>query len=313
MNQEAVAGKRKTILAIAVVAIVAIAIVASVFAFKALAPEEDATIVITDDYNRTVELPGIPDRIVSVAPTPTELLFAVGAGDHVVGVDDYSDYPAAALNITKVGSYTLNIEAIIGLTPDLIVTSDLVPLAQLDQLQDQGIPYVIFAARTLGDVVDDIRLAGNITGHTEQAETLAQSLQGRIDAVTSKTLADGVSTPKVYVEYYPFWTFGPGSFGDHLISLAGGANIAAETSSEYPLLTSEYVISQDPDVIVYTIGVMTTTTADEIASRPGWDTMTAVANGDIYSMDDNLVSRYGPRVVDGLEQLAEIIHPELFI
>ena len=230
----------------------------------------------------------------------------------MIGVDDYSDYPAAALNITKVGSYTLNIEAIIGLTPDLIVTSDLVPLAQLDQLQDQGIPYVIFAARTLGDVVDDVRLAGNITGHTEQAETLAQSLQGRIDAVTSKTLADGVSTPKVYVEYYPFWTFGPGSFGDHLISLAGGANIAAETSSEYPLLTSEYVISQDPDVIVYTIGVMTTTTADEIASRPGWDTITAVTNEDIYSMDDNLVSRYGPRVVDGLEQLAEIIHPELF-
>lgn len=274
-------------------------------------PEEIGFFVV-DDYGRTVEIEGVPERIVSCAPTPTEIMFAVGAGAQVVGVDDYSDYPSAAQSLPKIGSFTLNLEAIIALQPDLIVSSDLVPLSQLEQLEDQGIPYFIFATRTLEMVYKDISMAGVITGHVVEAEALVSSLKERADAVTEKTLADGVAKPKVYVEYYPMWTYGPGSFGDDLIYLAGGMNIAANTSSEYPMVTDEFVIAQNPDVIVYTTGVMSTTTADTIASRPGWDTMTAVTDDQIYGIDDNLVSRYGPRIVDGLEQLAEIVHPELF-
>lgn len=269
-------------------------------------------VLLVDDYGRTIKLNVIPERIVSVAPTPTEMLFAVGAGDLVVGVDDYSDYPAEVANLTKVGSYTLNTEVIIGLQPDLVVSSDLVPLAQLELLEDRGIPFVILATRTIDDVMKDVRLIGILTGHVEEANELADDLQDRVEAVEAKTLADGVVKPRVYLEYYPYWTYGPGSFGNDLIALAGGINIAENTSSEYPMVTSEFVIAQDPEVIVYTIGYMTTTTGEEIASRPGWDEITAVSDGSIYSMDDNLVSRYGPRIVDGLEELAAILHPDLF-
>ena len=267
---------------------------------------------IVDDYGRAVTLDGVPERIVSVAPTPTEILFAVGAGDQIVGVDDYSDFPSAVANLPKVGAFPLNVESIVALEPDLVVSSDLVPRTQLDQMDAQGIPYVIFADRTLEDVFKTIRLAGVITGHVSEADTLAQTLSNRVDAVTNKTLADGVSTPEIYVEYYPMWTYGPGSFGDDLIRLAGGRNIAENTSSEYPEVTSEFVIAEDPEIIVYTVGVMSTTTPESIAAREGWSNITAVNQDAIYSIDDNLLSRYGPRIVDGLEDLAEIIHPELF-
>ena len=304
----------KTYMMWAAIAVVVTSVVAFTGGYIAGASvsSTDEGILLVDDYGRTIKLDNVPERIVSVAPTPTEILFAVGAGDLVVGVDDYSDYPAEAANLTKVGSYTLSTEVIIGLQPDLVVSSDLVPLAQLELLEDRGIPFVILATRTLDDVMKDIRLVGILTGHVEEANELADDLEDRIEAVEAKTLADGVVKPRVYVEYYPYWTYGPGSFGDDLIALAGGINIAENTSSEYPMVTSEFVIAQDPEIIVYTIGYMTTTTAEEIASRPGWDGISAVTGGCIYSMDDNLVSRYGPRIVDGLEQLAALLHPELF-
>ena len=290
----------------------------AIFAFTggyfvgALMGEGSKAFTIIDDYGRAVTIDGTPQRIVSVAPTPTEILFAVGAGGQVVGVDDYSDYPAATANLTKVGSYTLNTEAIVALQPDLIVAGDLVPRAQLEQIASQGIPYVLFADRTLEDVFKTIRLAGVITGHVDEADQLATELSDRVDAVKAKTLAPNMTTPKVYVEYYPLWTYGPGSFGDDMISLAGGTNIAHNASSEYPEITNEFIIAQDPEIIVYTTGVMSTTTNTSIASRPGWENITAVETDHMYSIDDNLLSRYGPRIVDGFEQLAAIIHPELF-
>lgn len=298
---------------VAVVLIVVAAGLGFISGYLVGSANQPSTMSIVDDYGRTVKLTGTAERIISVSPTPTEMLFAIGAGSHVVGVDDYSDYPAEAANLTKVGSYSLNLEVIISLDPDLIVCSDLVPRAQLDQLATQhGIPYFIFATRTMEDVYKDIRLAGGLTAHTTEADALVTELQTRVNAVTNKTLAAGVSQPRVYIEYYPLWTYGPGSFGDDLIRLAGGKNIASNASSEYPELTSEFIIAQDPDVIVFTIGPMTTTTGAEIASRSGWNAISAVENDEIYSLDDNLLSRYGPRIVDGLEQLAEIVHPELF-
>ena len=270
------------------------------------------TFSIVDDYGRAVDLAGVPQRIVSVAPSTTELMFAVGAGSQVVGVDNYSDYPAEAKNLTQVGSYTLNAEVIMSLNPDLIVCGDLVPRQQLDNLEKQGVPYFIFATRTVEGILKDITLAGGLTGHSLEAQTLAKSLQAKVDAVTNKTLASGVDKPRTYVEYYPMSTFGPGSFGDDMIKLAGGENIAANTSSEYPTLTEEFIIAQDPQVIVYTLGPMTQTTAQDIAGRTNWTNTEAVAHNNIHSMDDNLISRYGPRSIEGLEQLAAIIHPELF-
>jgi iron complex transport system substrate-binding protein len=270
------------------------------------------TFSVVDDYGRTVDLDGVPQRIVSVAASTTEILFAVGAGSQVVGVDNYSDYPAQVKNLTQVGSFTLNSEVIMSLRPDLIVCGDLVPRGQLDSLASQGIPYFIFATRTVAGMLNDLTLAGGLTGHLLEAQSLVRDLQSRIDAVTNKTFADGVDKPMTYVEYYPYYTFGPGSYGDDMIRLAGGRNVAANTSSEYPLLTSEFIIAQDPRVIVYTVGPMTATTASDFAERTDWNNTYAVSHDKIYTMDDNIISRYGPRLVDGLEQLAADIHPELF-
>ncbi|MDD1770031.1 MAG: cobalamin-binding protein [Methanomassiliicoccales archaeon] len=295
-----------------VIAVVASSVIGFSAGYVLSGTQKKVTLNIVDDYGRTVELHGIPQRIVSVAPSPTEILFAVGAGSQVVGVDNYSDYPAQAKNLPQIGSYTLNIEVIMSLKPDLIVSSDLVPRAQLDQLEAQGVPYFIFATRTMEDVIKDLRLAGSLTGHSLEAESLVAGLQARINAVTNKTLASGVEKIRTYIEYYPLWTYGPGSFGNDIIRLAGGANIASNASSEYPELTTEYIIAQDPQVIIYTTGPMTTTIASDFAARSGWSNTYAVSHDKIYSIDDNLVSRYGPRVVDGLEQMAEIIHPELF-
>jgi len=296
--------------ALAFVGIALVAFTGGFYAGAILSAEQTVTIV--DDYGRQIKLTGVPDRIVSIAPTPTEVIFAIGAGDLVVGVDDYSDYPTEANNITRVGNaLELNVEAIVGLKPDLVVTGDLVPKA-LKRVEDRGIPYMVLAARTLSDVVKDIRLMGAVTGHVQDASTLADSLDVRIKAVTNMTLAPTVVRPKVYIEYYEYFTFGPGSFGDDLLRAAGGVNIAGSTSSEYPVVGPEFVVAADPDIIVYTVGVMTTVAPSDFGKRPGWENITAVVDDAIYSIDDNLVSRYGPRVVDGLEQLAAILHPELF-
>jgi len=305
----------KTIWTALVVVLTAVLAFTGGYLVGAMVTETGEGFTVVDDYGRTVTLEAIPERIVSIAPSPTEILFAIGAGPQVVGVDNYSDYPVAARSLPQVGDYTLNIETIISLQPDLIVGGDLVPLAQLEQLEGQGIPYVLLADRTLEDVLKTIRLAGVITGHIEEANEVADSLSDRIDAVKAKTLAPGVLKPKVYIEYDEFmglWTYGPGSFGDDLIIAAGGVNVAHNTSSEYPMVESEFVIAQNPDIIVYTTGPWSTLSEETYINRPGWDTITAVVNGDIYGMDANLLSRYGPRIVDCLEQLAEIVHPELF-
>lgn len=300
---------------------VLIVVLVAVFSFAGgylaalmIAPDE-GTFAVVDDYGRTVTLDGIPQRIVSIAPSPTEILFAVGAGPQVVGVDNYSDYPAEAALLPKVGAFPPSTEAIIALQPDLIVGGDLVPLQQLEQLASQGIPYVLFADRTLEDVIKTIRLAGVITGHVDEADDVASQLEDRIDAVKSKVLSSGLPKPKVYVEYddyMGFWTYGPGSFGDDLIIQAGGVNIAHNTTSEYPTVESEYVIAQDPDIIIYTTGPWSMLSETTYLTRPGWDTITAVEDGAIYGVDANLISRYGPRVIDCLELLAEIFYPEVF-
>jgi iron complex transport system substrate-binding protein len=202
---------------------------------------------------------------------------------------------------------------ILALRPDLILSSDLVPLAQLQQLEEQGIPYIILAARSIEDVFKDIRLVGFITGHVSEANVVVEELEERVAAVTAKTLAVNVSKPRVYVEYFPMWTYGPGSFGDDLIRLAGGANVASNTSAEYVVVTDEFLIAQDPEIIVYTFGPMFNGTTEEtISERQGWSGISAVASGNIHQLEDNLISRYGPRIVDALEQLAVIVHPELF-
>jgi len=189
MSSQKPASSVRTVWIALVVALIAIASFAAGYMTSSAITDKSKGFAIVDDYGRTVTLDGIPDRIICVAPSPTEILFAIGAGDQIVGLDEYSDYPAETEGIVHVGNYTLNEEMIVALQPDLIVGSDLVPRDQLESLKGQGIPYVLFADRTLEDVFKTIRLAGVITGHVEEADQVATALSERVDAVANKTLS----------------------------------------------------------------------------------------------------------------------------
>lgn len=266
---------------------------------------------IVDDLGRTVFVPDNPQRILSLAPSVTEILFILGLENQIVGVDDNSDYPEAAKDKEKVGGWIPDEERIMALRPDLVLVSDMTSQAIISSLEDRGLIVVCLAPKTVEGVIQNIRLVGLITGKEDAAQMIAEGLEQRIEAITSVT-ASQLYRPSVYLEYYPYWTFGPGSFGNDLIVMAGGINIAADTATEYPNISGEYIVGKNPEIIIFTVGHGTTTTVDDIRDRPGFDTIDAVKNNRIHTIDDDILSRPGPRIVDALEQLAYIIHPELF-
>lgn len=268
---------------------------------------------IIDDYGRAVTIPKYPQRIISLAPSITEILYNVQLGNNIIGVDDYSDYPEEAEDKTKIGSYLMpNLEIIISLNPDLILASDMTSKDNVITMEEKGLTVVVLAPETVTGIIQDIRLVGLIGNKTAEANNLADNLEQRIDAVTSKTSDSNLNRPKVYMEYYPYWTYGPGSFGNDMILMAGGKNIAATTATAYSEITNEFVVASNPEIIIFTVGPHASTTVEDIKSRTGWVNTDAVESNNIYTIDDDIISRPGPRIVDALEQLAELIHPDLF-
>jgi iron complex transport system substrate-binding protein len=323
MNDDKVGRASVSIKTITVVLLmVAVAVVGGFFAGYIVGQSSPVTntntgLTFVDDYDRIVTLKnGFAKRVISIAPTPTEILFAIGAGDLVIAVDEYSDYPPEAASLPKVGNaFSLDTELIISMKPDLVICSDLVP-SGIEAIENNGIPYMIVAARTVEDALHSIELVGYVTNHSAEASALVASLEARMHAITNLTLAPNVAHPKVYLEYdcyeSNYYTFGPGSFGNDLIRLAGGTNIGECLLSEYPAVDDEFVIGANPEIIVYCTNPWTSVTNETFKNRSGWGDIEAVKNGNIFPIETNLVVRYGPRLIDGLEELARIIHPELF-
>lgn len=269
--------------------------------------------LVVDDMGRVVKVPMPVSRVVSTAPSNTEILFAVGAGGLVVGVDNYSDYPEEAKNITKVGDFaTPNVELILSLKPDVIFAY-YGQRPAIEKLESLGMAVVTIRPQNLDDILKDIMLIGTICGKQKNASELVEHLKARIENITKKTanLTDE-QRPKVYYELWnnPFMSAGPGSFINDLIRLAGGKNIAANASRDYPVLTEEYILYANPDIII--TSNMNLDTPEKIMQRANWQNVNAVKNRKVYAVDDNLVNRPGPRIVDGLEELAKLIHPEIF-
>lgn len=184
----------------------------------------------------------------------------------------------------------------------------------IERMEGAGFVVLVLDAKSLSGVLQDIRLLGLATGLRDEAIAVATALEARIDSVASKTSNATLTLyfPRVYLEFFPFFTFGPGSFGNDLILLAGGRNIAGNTTAPFPQLSNEFIIAANPEIIVYTVGPYTQTTKQDIVGRPGWDTIDGVRKDKIFTVDDNEVARPGPRLVDALEDLARILHPELF-
>jgi iron complex transport system substrate-binding protein len=277
--------------------------------------KETEDLVITDDLDRSIAISGTPEKLISLAPSVTEILYSLDLGSRVVAVDNNSDYPAEADGLPKVSGYRwLDMEVILGLEPDLIFVAG-INQDQIPRLEENDLVVVALVPYSIDGIMDNIRLVGEIMGIEKRANAYVDVLEERVEAVTSKTLAAGVSRPKVYHEldsWGGYWTYGPGTFGNELIAKAGGVNIAGNEPTQYPALTSEFVIASNPDIIIYEIGPWSTAVPEQIKVREGWDTISALKKDAIFGIDENLVSRPGPRVVDGLEEMAMIIHPELF-
>jgi iron complex transport system substrate-binding protein len=273
----------------------------------------------TDGLNRQVTLPGgVATRVVSLAPSNTEILYAIGAGDQVVGRDEFSDFPEEAKAVETVGGSMgqYSTEAIVALKPDLVLAAEINPPELVKQLEDLGLTvYYLKNPLTLEEMYDNLEIVGQLTGH--DVTEVVQLLKARV-AVVDEKIATATDKPVVFYEIdasdasKPF-TYGPGTFGDLLIERAGGVNLSTEAgiTDPYPQVSLEQIVATDPDVIVLGDS-MWGITAEAVKARAGWENLSAVQQDRIFPFDDNLVSRPGPRLVDGLEQLAKLLHPELF-
>ncbi len=275
-------------------------------------------IMLTDGLKREVKLDKPAQRIVSIAPSNTEILFAIGAKAQIVGRDDLSDYPEDAKQIPSVGSVfgKINTEAIVALKPDLVLAAEISPPEQVKALEDLGLTvYWLANPPDFDGLYANLATVGTLTGHRAETQKLSDSIKARYQAVTGK-VATSSKKPKVFYEIDATdptkpYTTGSGTFIDKLIDLAGGFNVGQALKDQYAQISSEELVKQNPDIIVLgdsAYGI----TIESVGQRAGWNAIAAVKNNAIYVFDDNLASRPGPRLIDGLEQLAKLIHPELF-
>ena len=277
------------------------------------------TIPVTDGRDRTVTVAAPAQRVVSLAPSNTEILFAIGAGAQVVGRDAFSDYPAEATTLFDVGGSfgELNTEVILAQNPDLVLASHLTPLEQIEALENLGLTVLSLAnPKDFEGMYDNLRLVARLTGHQPEAEKLVEELAARVAAIEEKiTLAK--EHPLVFYELDGTdpsapWTSGPGTFVDTLIGMAGGENLGSSLGSEWAQISIEELIARNPDIILLGSAHWGGVTPEEVKARTGWGALEAVKNDRLFTFDDNLVSRPGPRLVDGLEAMAKLLHPELF-
>jgi|WetSurMetagenome_2_1015567.scaffolds.fasta_scaffold28461_4 iron complex transport system substrate-binding protein len=271
------------------------------------------TVELVDGLGRTVSLSSVPQKIVSLAPSNTELLFAVGAGKQVVGRDEFSDFPVEVKDIASVGGSMgkYSLEQITALHPDLILAAEINTQEQVKSFEDLGLKvFYLSNPKDLDGLYQNILIVGQLTGKEKESEELISSLQKRVKAVTALLKPD-TKPVKVFYEMDGSepskpWTAGKGSYVDVLLTLAGGTNIANDAGEGWIQYSQEALIVANPDVILlgdsaYGVSV------ESVSSRAGWGTLSAVTNHQIYPFDDNLVSRPGPRLVDALEQLSKLL------
>lgn len=296
----------------------AIAVMAALVIATFLGPIAAKAQVIADDLGRPFPLPArAPERIVSMAPNITEVLFALGLGDRIAGATRFCDYPPEALRIPRIGGLVdPNVEIVRSLDPDLVIAFRGNPLRLVDRVRRLGLPvFVLDIGAGLEDLSPLVAKIGRITRAEDRADALAAAIRGRLAAVDS-ALAGVPERPKVFVLLYGqgLWTCGGESYVDDLIGRAGGANVAAALPKKWALYKRERIIRDDPDVVF----ILARSPDDFEAGRawltrmPGVGGVSAVRTGRIFELDESAASRFGPRLVDVLDRMAALLHPERF-
>ncbi|MCL5736668.1 MAG: ABC transporter substrate-binding protein [Actinobacteria bacterium] len=269
-------------------------------------------VTVVDDNKANVTIKVEPTRIVSTAPSNTELLFALGLGDRVVGVTSLDDYPPEAAKIAKVGDFQINTEAVMALSPDLVIGYAGAEEA-LKPVQAKGTPVIILNPATVEGIYANIATVGMATGATAKAAELVDSIKAQIKQISDAAAATGQSPKVFYAVDNTLWTCGPGSFVDDLLQLAHATNVAAMRGADsagvqaYYQFAPEQLVASDPDIIL--VPNTAYKSADEFTGDARFKSLRAVKEGHVYLINDVVVTRPGPRIGDGLKTLVDIIHP----
>jgi iron complex transport system substrate-binding protein len=283
-------------------------------------------ITVVDDEGYTTNITATPQRIISLAPSNTQILFAVGVGDKVVGVTDYDHYPynftawIAAGNMTSVGGFsTPNKETIASLNPDLILAT---PINDPDvvTMRSLGEKVIVLNPNDVNGVLKDITMVGQATGATQNATTLINSINTQISTITAKIVAANLTKPLVYYEVWtpPLMSAGSTSFINDVIEEAGGINIFENETQQYPTVSSETIVAKNPDVILLPTDMANPGdtpfygSVDQVKERPGWSSISAVQNNRIIVVDGDLFAEAGPRIGDQIAAAAKAFYPTLF-
>jgi iron complex transport system substrate-binding protein len=272
---------------------------------------------VTDDLGRSVTMKNVPQRIISLAPSNTEIVYALGLADRLIGVTTYCNYPPEAQSKPQVAEFSVvDIEKIISLQPDLILATDIHKTDTIPALEKSGIPVLAFFPNSLSRMLEDISIIGRAAGKTAESETLVSSLEKRIKAITDKTAGlIEEQKPRVLLLTWhdPLWTMGAGTTIDDMIAKAGGVNIAHDIDGSQTI-NLESVIDRNPQVIVVMTGMGDAGAAPFIYVKTDsrFQVTDAVKNGRVFQVDTDIFGRATPRLIGGLEQLAALVHPELF-
>ncbi|HAP32259.1 MAG TPA: cobalamin-binding protein [Firmicutes bacterium] len=271
------------------------------------------SVTLIDDLDREIRLDRLPERIVSLAPSNTEMLFALGLDGRIVGVSEHCDYPAAALVKPKVGTFAEpNLELVVAAEPDLVVAVHLQE-EKLTRLDELGIPVLVLSPSSVAEIYASLELLGEAAQVQENARIHVAQMQERIQKITEKA-ASLPAKKRVYYEVYadPLMSVGSDTVIHELIETAGGYNIFSDVETPYPKISAETVIDRNPQVIIFpNYHGDEAFMANEIINRPGWQSVDAVQNERVVGIDPNIISRPGPRIVEAVEQLAAMIYPEL--
>ena len=266
-----------------------------------------------DDSGRKLYFAKAPRRVLSLAPSLTEMLFAIGLDEQIVGVTNFCNYPPAAAGKPKVGYTQPNLESLLALSPDMVAApGELLRADVLAKLEALKVPTFIFEAKSLEHVLAHIHTLGRIFERSSAADALTRHMRERIAEVSRRVQTVERKRVLYVLSSHPLITVGPNSYIHQMIELAGGINVAAGTSGAYPRLSMETVLEKDPEILVFPVGSTESVPEHEQQTWKRWTGLSAVQRHRLHVVSSDALNRPGPRVVEGLEQLAQVIHPEAF-
>ncbi|HPZ06994.1 MAG TPA: cobalamin-binding protein [Candidatus Eremiobacteraeota bacterium] len=275
--------------------------------FGVIRTKDTFPLELTDAYGRKIILKSLPQRIISLSPSSTEMIFYLGLSEKLLAVNSQCDFPPEALKKQKIGDVNLNIEKLVELHPDLIVTEKGLFDNLIYQFDSLGLPVLFLDAGNMEGICNSILLLGKATGEIKVSHQLVNSIKERIEEI--KIILPNTRKIRVFVEIWPdpVMTVGKKNFINDIISLAGGVNIADDIESNNIQINSEWVLKRDPEVIILT----TPGTKARVYKRPAWQEITALKSGRVYEIDPDIMVRPTPRVLIGIKQIAHWLYPGL--